>query len=92
MTDEGTSVVDRLGQTKLEDLGLKTTLKEVLNFKTQNPIELHLILFQHTNADETTEKCVTWQHKQLADAKDTLDCVRNKICYNFAWCVGQGFL
>merc|ERR1719187_1031344 len=41
LSDEDTSMVDRLGKSKLEHLGLKTTLQEILNLETEHVIELH---------------------------------------------------
>ena len=59
MADEDTSVVNGLRQTALEDLGLETTLQEVLDLEGQHVIETHAGLVQHTNAHETTDKSVT---------------------------------
>lgn len=59
LTDQDTGVVDGLGKTELEDLGLETTLQEVLNLQGQDVIELHLVLLQYTNADQTTNQGVT---------------------------------
>lgn len=42
VSDQNTSVVDGLGQTNLEDLGLKSALKEILDLKTKDVIELVL--------------------------------------------------
>ena len=38
---------------------LKTALQEVLDFQTKDIIEFHLILWEDTDADETSEKGVT---------------------------------
>jgi hypothetical protein len=59
LANENTSVVDGLGKTELEDLSLETTFQEILNLKTQDVIELHAGLIEHTNADKTTDKSVT---------------------------------
>jgi hypothetical protein len=59
LADEDTSVMDRLGKTELEDLGLETTLQEIFNFETQDVIELHTGLIEHTNTNKTTDKSVT---------------------------------
>jgi len=59
LTDEDTSVVDGLGKTELEDLGLETTFQEVLNLETQDVIELHTGLIEHTNTNKTTDKSIT---------------------------------
>ena len=52
-------MVDRLGETKLVDAGLKTALQEVLNLQGQHVIETHAGLIEHTDADETANKGVT---------------------------------
>jgi hypothetical protein len=59
LLDENTGVVNRLGKTKLEDLGLESSLQEVLNTESKNVIELHLVLGKNTNADETSNQGVT---------------------------------
>merc|ERR1712189_88403 len=59
LLDQHTGVMDGLGQAEFEDLGLETTLQEVLNLETKNVIELHLILGEDTDAHKTTEKGIT---------------------------------
>ncbi len=59
LTDQDTGVVDGLGKTELEDLGLEATLQEVLNLQGQDVIELHLVLVQDTDAHQTANQCVT---------------------------------
>ena len=39
LADENTGVVNGLGETRLVDLGLQTSLKEVLNLESKNVIE-----------------------------------------------------
>ena len=56
LTDEDTSVVDRLGHTALEDLSLETTLKKVAISQREDKIELVLLLSKDTDALEATEK------------------------------------
>ena len=41
LADENAGVMDRLGQSKFEDLSLQTTLKEILNFEGEHVIQLH---------------------------------------------------
>ena len=43
----------------LKNQCLKTALQEVLDFQTKDIIEFHLILWEDTDADETSEKGVT---------------------------------
>lgn len=59
LADEDTGVMDGLGQSALEDLGLKATLQEVLNLQGQHVIETHTGLIEHTDADETANEGVT---------------------------------
>ena len=53
-------MVDGLGQPQLENLGLETSLQEILDLETQHVIELHTGLVQHTDTDQTTQKSVAW--------------------------------
>ena len=41
LSDENTSVVNRLGKTELVDTSLQTALQEILDFQSQHVIELH---------------------------------------------------
>ena len=59
LADENTGMVDRLGETRLEDLGLEATLQEVLDLEGKHIIETHAGLVEHTDADETTDEGVT---------------------------------
>jgi len=59
LTDQDTGVVDGLGKTELEDLGLEATLQEILDLQGQDVIQLHLILIQDTDADQAANQCVT---------------------------------
>jgi hypothetical protein len=61
LTDEDTSVMVRLGQSELENLGLETAFQEIFDLKTQNVIELHARFVQDSNTDETTEQGITWK-------------------------------
>lgn len=60
LTDEHTGMVDAFGKSKLEDLSLQPPLQEVLNLQTQDVIELHLTLVQHTDPHQTSEQGITW--------------------------------
>lgn len=59
LADEDTGVVDRLGERELGNLGLETTLKEVLGLEGKDVVETHARVVEHTNADETADKSVT---------------------------------
>merc|ERR1719300_1239465 len=65
LADKDTSVVDRLGQSKLEDLGLKPALQEVLDLEAEHVIELHLTLVKHADTHQTTQKRVTLEQSAL---------------------------
>ena len=64
LPDEDTGMMDTLGQSQLEHLGLETPLQEIFNTETEHEIELHLGFIQHTDADKTTQECVTWTEKE----------------------------
>lgn len=52
-------MVDRLGETQLEDLGLKPALQEIFNLESQHVIKTHAGLVKHTNTDKSADKGVT---------------------------------
>jgi len=58
LADEDTGVVDRLGESQLEDLGLEPPLQEVLDLEAEHEIELHVILVEDTDADQAPEQCI----------------------------------
>lgn len=59
LPDQNTGMMVGLGESQLEHLGLQTTLQEVFDLQTENVIELHARLIQHTNSHQATEKGVT---------------------------------
>lgn len=59
LNDQDTGVVDGLGKTRLEDLGLKTTLQEVLDLEGEHVIETHAGLVEHPNAHKTANDGIT---------------------------------
>ncbi len=59
LADENASVVDALGKTLLEDLGLETALEELLGRELQHEVELELILGEEAVAVHATEECGT---------------------------------
>ena len=61
LTDQDTSVVDGLGETKLVDASLKTTLQEILNLEGQDVIELHAGLIEHTDTNQTTNEGISFE-------------------------------
>lgn len=60
LADKHAGVVDALGQSELENLSLKPPLQEVLNLQTQDIIQLHLGLIQHTDTHQTPEQGITY--------------------------------
>ena len=54
-------MVDRLGETQLEDLGLKPALQEIFNFQGQHVIETHAGLIEHADTDETTDERIAFE-------------------------------
>lgn len=69
LADKNTGVVNALGESKLEHLRLEPPLQEVLNFQTQDVIELHLTLIQHTDPHQTPEQGITWENKNHQNFK-----------------------
>merc|ERR1719263_1501798 len=65
LTDEGTGVVDGLGEAKLEDLGLEAALHDLGTGQTQDIIELPLVLQQQTHAHHSAQQCVSLEHARL---------------------------
>ena len=61
LLDQDTSVVDGLGEAKLVDAGLQTTLQDVLDAEGQDVIELQAGLIEHTDADQTANQSVTFE-------------------------------
>lgn len=61
LTDQDTGVVDRLGESRLEDLSLETTLEEILNLESEDVIETHAGLVEDTDTNKTTNQGVTLQ-------------------------------
>jgi hypothetical protein len=59
LPDEDTGVVDGLGETALEDLGLQPALQEILDLEGKHVIETHAGLVEDTDTDETADEGVT---------------------------------
>lgn len=57
--NENSGVVNGSGKTELENLGLESSLKEVLDLQGKNVIELHLVLGKDTDSHESSDKSVT---------------------------------
>lgn len=63
LADKDTGMVDTLSKAKLEDLCLQPPLQEIFNLQTQDVIELHLTLIQHTDSHQTPQQGITWIQK-----------------------------
>jgi hypothetical protein len=59
LSDKDASVVDRLGQTGLEDLGLEATLHEVVDLQAEHVIEFGLALIENTETMKTSNQSRT---------------------------------
>lgn len=59
LSDENSGVVDGLGKTGLEDLGLESSLHEVLSLEGQHVIESHSGLVEHTDSHKSSDKGVS---------------------------------
>ena len=59
LANKHAGMVDRLGKTQLEDLGLKAALQEIFNLQAEHVIELHATFVQHTDTNQTTQEGVT---------------------------------
>lgn len=68
LTDEDTGVVDRLGESRLEDLSLEATLEEILNLESEDVIETHAGLVENTDSYKTTDQGVTL-YVQIVEVK-----------------------
>ena len=61
LADKNSGVMDALGKSKLENLRLQPSLQEIFYLQTQDVIELHFTLIQHTNPHQTPEQSITWK-------------------------------
>jgi len=61
LADEDASVMDGLGESELEDLGLETTLQEIFDLQAEDEIELHALFVQDTDPDQTPKECVAFE-------------------------------
>lgn len=59
LSDQDSGVVHALGQTTLEDLGLQSSLHEILGLQGQDVIESHTGVVQHTDSDQSSDQGVT---------------------------------
>lgn len=64
LADKDAGMVDTLGEAELEDLRLQPPLQEIFNLQTQDVIELHLALIQHTDSDQTSQQGIAWTQEE----------------------------
>lgn len=60
LLNQNTGMMDRLGQTQLEHLGLQAAFQEVLGLETQHVIKLHAPFLQHAGPHQTTQQSIAW--------------------------------
>lgn len=65
LSNQHSGVVDRSGQTQLENLGLQSSLQEVLDSQGQNVIQLHSVLGQDTDSHQSSDQSVTFEQSLL---------------------------
>ena len=58
LLDEDTGMVNRLGESEFEHLGLESALHEVLGLEGEHVVELHLVLGEHAGPHEASEQCI----------------------------------
>jgi hypothetical protein len=59
LPDEDTGVMNTLSQSALENLCLQSSFQEVFDLQRQHVIQSHPVLIQHSDTNETTNKCIT---------------------------------
>lgn len=59
LSDQDTGMVDALGQSNFEYLGLQPAFQEIFDLEGKHVIETHAALVEHTNAHETANEGVT---------------------------------
>ncbi len=59
--DQDTGVVDRLGETKLVNAGLESTLQEIFDLEGKHVIELHAGFVQDTDSDESSNERIAFE-------------------------------
>ena len=61
LTNQDTSMVDALCETKLVNAGLEAPLQEILDLKGEHIIEFHAGFIKHTNTDETANEGIAFE-------------------------------
>ena len=61
LTDQDTSVVNRLGEAELIDASLEAALQEILELQGQHVIELHARLVEDTDTHETANEGIAFK-------------------------------
>lgn len=60
LSDENTSVVNRVGELSLGNDSLKSSLHHLVEGETQDVIELSLILLQETESNHSSDEGITY--------------------------------
>ena len=61
VTDHHTGMVHGLGEAKLEDLGLESTLEEIFWLKIKDIVQLHVVFCEDAVSDKTTKERITFE-------------------------------
>jgi hypothetical protein len=91
LLDEDTSVVDRLGETELVDTSLETALQEVLDLESQDVIESHTGLVEHTDTDETANEGISFEETLgiLLVKGEKVTTLKSVLCLPILSCIFQ---
>lgn len=61
LRNQDSSVVNRLGQTQLVDLGLQSSFQEIFDLQSQDVIQLLLVFGQDTNSHQSSDQSITFE-------------------------------
>jgi|SRR5579859_938171 hypothetical protein len=61
LADQYTGVMNGFGKSQLEDLGLQSSLQEILDFERKDVIQFHARFVKHTNTHETANQGVSFK-------------------------------
>jgi hypothetical protein len=61
LTNQNSSMMNRLSQPQLENLSLKTTFQEILNLQPKHIIQLRFGLIQHADTNQPTNERIAFK-------------------------------
>ena len=61
LADQYTGVMNGFGKSQLEDLGLQSSLQEILDFERKDVIQFHARFVEHTNTHKTANQGVSFK-------------------------------